>query len=331
MNQTNNTSLVTIAICTYNSGNFILETLESIKSQTYTNMELIVSDDASHDDTLKKVREWIGQAENQQRFSRAEIMEVSENTGVSANANRGLKAAGGEWIKFLGGDDTLKPNCIADNMLWIKQYADIKVLFSQIDVFRNTFEPSNLIETTPWDHNNVKGIMARNRNAQSQYKMLLLCDRIHYAPSVFLHRKTILSLGGFDERFKLLEDYPLWLKLTKNGHRLCFMEKVTVNYRQHSSAINNTGLGYLINPNYFKSEPFRRVYTYPYLPADVMLYQRFSWYASQVFRCNWLNKNNMLLKILLSIFTNWLNPFKYYIYLKIHFNRSLKNNEFYMD
>jgi glycosyltransferase involved in cell wall biosynthesis len=321
-------SLVSIIISSYNSSPFVFETLESVSKQTWKEIELIITDDCSGDDTVDVCLKWVN--ENRQRFSSAKILTSEINTGVSANANRGLNAAKGDWIKFLGADDTLKSNCIEDNMSWITYHPWVRTLFSRIEIYRDTFIPQNLIETTPGIPYNPKGILASDRSADSQYKMLLLSDRIHFTPSVFLHRETLLTVGGFDERFKLLEDYPLWLNLTRNGHKLYFMDKVTVNYRRHSKTINNSSISYLINPNYFKTEDFRKAYTYPYLPADIKLNFRFNWYTSQIFRCNWLNKKKKSNGFLLTVLTSYLNPFKYYIYLKKQLVKNQKDREFYM-
>lgn len=321
-------SLVSVIVATYNSAPFVVETLESVSKQTWKELELIITDDCSGDDTVELCRSWLN--ENGQRFIRVEILTIGKNTGIPANVNRGLKASKGEWIKFLGADDTLMPGCIEENMSWIASHPKVRALFSRIDVYRDTFEPQNLLETTPGDPYNPKSIMAPDRDYEAQYKMLLLSDRIHFTPSVFLNRETLISVGGLDERFRLLEDYPLWLNLTKNGHKLYFMDNVTVNYRQHSKAINNTGIPCLINPNYFKEEDFRKLYTYPYLPSEVRLNQRYNWYVSQIFRNERLNKNKKPNRFLHTLLTQYLNPFEYYIYLRKRLCKSLRNNDFYM-
>lgn len=320
--------LVSVIVVAYNSSDYITETLESISGQTWDALELIITDDCSKDDTVEICNKWLNN--NRQRFTSTKIITSEKNTGVTANANRGLYAVGGEWIKLLGADDTLYPDCITANMIWISAHNDVKALFSQIEIYKNTFDPENLLKTIPEIPLNKKDILATGRSAASQYKMLLVCDRLNFSPSVFLCRETLLSLGGLDERFAMLEDYPLWLNFTKSGHRLNFMDKVTVRYRQHSAAINNTGIDYLVNPNYFKTENFRRVYTYPYLPADVRLYQRFTWCASQIFRNPRLNRNKRLNKIFHDIMTVYINPFKYFIWLKKRLCRNIKNYEFYM-
>ena len=154
-------------------------------------------------------------------------------------------------------------------------------------------------------------------------------DRIHFSPSAWVHRETLVSLGGFDERFKLLEDHPLWLSFTKNGHRLYFMDKITVNYRAHSKAIANNAITWLVDPNYFGEQDFRKIYIYPFLPLDIRLNAWFTWFASQIFRRKRINKNNKQNRFLLRLLTIYLNPFKYYIFLKKRFRKDLKENEFY--
>ena len=320
-------SLVTVVVATYNSSGFVAETLESVSTQSWKEIELIITDDCSSDDTISICRSWIDA--NSQRFVRADILTSERNLGVPANVNRGLYAAIGEWICFLAGDDTMKTDCIENNISWLRNNPEARVLFSSVDVYRDNFKASNLIRTTPQDPFNRMGIMAPGRSASSQYRMLLINDRIHYTPSLFLHRETLMSIGGFDERFRLLEDYPLWLNLTRNGHRLHFMNTVTVNYRQHSRAINNTGSSFLINPAYFRSEDFRRIYTYPYLPADVRLNQQYCWYISQLFRNKMINRDKPVNRFIFSFLTIYLNPFKYYIYFRRLLNHDMRNNEFY--
>ena len=320
-------TLVTMVVVTYNSSEYVIDALESVSNQSWNDIELIVTDDCSGDDTITICRKWMDQ--NKQRFVRSELVTSEQNTGVSANANRGLHRAKGEWIGFLAGDDALKPGCIADNMEWVTGHPEIRVLFSSVDVYKDKFEDRFFLHTTPGNPYDSRGIMAEGRTAESQYRMMLRSDRINYTPSAWLHRDTLLSVGGFDERFKLLEDYPLWLTLTKNGHQLYFMDKSTVNYRTHSKAIVNTGLRYAVDPDYFTAEPFRKIYIYPNLPLDILLDDRFAWYGAQIFRWDRINRNKTLNRFLLHLLTLYLNPFRYYIFLKKRLRKDLKNNELY--
>ena len=100
--------LVSICIVTYNSAEFIVETLESAKAQTYENIELILSDDCSKDNTVEICRQWI--EENSTRFTNCEIVTTPINTGVAANLNRAIAKAKGEWIKSIAGEKKLLIN-----------------------------------------------------------------------------------------------------------------------------------------------------------------------------------------------------------------------------
>jgi len=76
---------VTIIVITYNSSKYIHETLECAKSQTCTNIELIVSDDCSKDTVVDPARNWID--ENKERLGRIELITIEKNTGVPAKCN----------------------------------------------------------------------------------------------------------------------------------------------------------------------------------------------------------------------------------------------------
>ncbi len=319
--------LVSVIIASYDSEPYIIETLESVKSQSWKEIELIVTDDFSTDNTAELCNEWM--KKNSNRFVNIALITSLKNTGVPSNVNRGLNASSGSWIKILGADDTLRPDCITDNMRMISSDPCIKVLFSYVDVYQDSFDPKNYIRTIPGNPFSSDGIMAYGRSADSQYRMLLVCDRIHFSPSVFMDREAIFSVGCFDERFKLLEDHPLWLNLTRNGYRLYFMEKTTVNYRRHSKAINNTGNDFIVNPNFLKTNNFRKIYTYPYLPTDVRLDQIFTWFVSRVFKYKWLNRNRIPNRFLLNLLTLYLNPFRYLIWLRKRMDKTLASNEFY--
>ena len=96
-------TLVTIGVLAYNSAKTILETLDSIALQTYDNIELIICDDGSTDNTLVVVKTWL--KEHVSNFYRTEIVTVNQNTGTPANCNRLLKHSNGEWLKMIAADD----------------------------------------------------------------------------------------------------------------------------------------------------------------------------------------------------------------------------------
>lgn len=126
--------LVSVPVITYNSSEYIIEGLESIKAQTYKNIELIISDDCSTDNTVELCREWL--AKNKDRFVRTSLVTSEKNTGTAGNCNRAISYCHGEWIKMLAGDDLLLPDCIEKNIEYITKMPDAEVVFSNVQVFK---------------------------------------------------------------------------------------------------------------------------------------------------------------------------------------------------
>ena len=132
--------LVSIIVITYNSS-YVLETLESIKNQSYKNIELIISDDCSTDSSVSLCQRWL--EKNESHFIHALLVTNPCNQGIPANCNRGIRAAQGEWIKLIAGDDLLMPNCISDYINTISP--EIDILVGRIQCF-TTDQKGNKIE-----------------------------------------------------------------------------------------------------------------------------------------------------------------------------------------
>ena len=239
--------LVSIIVITYNSSKYVLETLESIKDQTYQNIELIVSDDCSTDNSVEICRKWI--EEYHARFVNSKLLTIERNTGVSANCNRGVNASQGEWIKFIAGDDNLLKNCISDNILFIQQNQKIKILFSGIKVF---YENSSL----SYEVTNEHASSFYEKPAEEQFRQLIIKNMVT-APSAFINFLVIQNVKGYDERIKNLEDHPFWLKATNAGYKLFYMPVITVRYRVHSESLN-----YNSSPEKLYNEFLKTFYLY---------------------------------------------------------------------
>jgi hypothetical protein len=103
-------SLVSVAIPAYNHAAFIEACLASVCAQTYPELELVLIDDGSQDDTLEVARRFL--ESRRDRFRRI-VLERQENQGVSAASNAVIAACRGEWVHLLGSDDVLYPNKVA--------------------------------------------------------------------------------------------------------------------------------------------------------------------------------------------------------------------------
>ncbi len=319
-------SIVTIIVATYNSASFLIETLESAYNQTYLNLSLIISDDCSKDETVDIANKWITQERVKSRFHSIEIITVSKNTGVSANCNRSIAACESDFFKFIAGDDILLPNCIEDNMNFVCENPDAKIIFSQIKLYQDQFLEENYIKTTPSDFPN--NIMNPSFTASKQYHLLLVSDRIHYTPSFFCNKHALVAVDGYDENNKLVEDYPMWLKLTKAGERLHYFHKITVGYRIHAKATNNVGGEVLFKPSIFNSFAIRKQVAHPSLPWEIVASEYHIHAVSKFFnQMNW-NKKTKIFTWLYRISCFYINPFQYVYAFKKRLS-SNKLNTFY--
>lgn len=225
--------LVSIIVLTYNSSRFIKATLDSIKKQKYPNIELIVSDDSSIDETGAIVEDWL--KENGNIFKRTLLLRSYSNRGTSANYNHGIINSHGEYIKVLDGDDLLSSpdaiGCFVSTMKennWDICISDVEV-FSDEDVDLSMFK--DLYKTY---FNSV------SENYEQQKKQIIL-NHLLPDPGLFMRRSLYDRVGGFDERYVLLEEWPFFLYVLEAGIQIQALPEKLVSYRITKSSISHSG------------------------------------------------------------------------------------------
>ncbi len=218
--------LITVGVIAYNSSEYILDLLESIKTQTYQNIELIVSDDKSTDNTVAICNDWI--AQNKDRFVRSEVIVPEHNTGTAGNYNRALFAANGEWMKFIDGDDILFPNCLEDNVDFVTKHPEAKVVFSDILYFEDAKNPSK----KHFVSNEEKKMF--EKDVSEQFRAVL--KKNHIPPSSSFMSVAVLKANPYQEEYGVVEDAPKWVDLTRKGYKFYYFDKVTTGYRECYSA-----------------------------------------------------------------------------------------------
>lgn len=267
-NETHN-PLVSIIVIMYNSENYVLETLESIKAQTYSNIELIISDDCSKDNTLAICRKWLER--NETRFVWTKLITSVVNTGVSANYNRGCKEAKGKWIKAIAGDDILVADGIEN---FIKQYnGEDYIIAGNYQKFETSSTGERLLykETGP----SARVIKAYNSPVKQQYeKMLREC--FVTAPSIIFRKDLFDLIGYFDESYRLMEDYPFWLKSLSNGYKISYIPVLMVYYRQNHSSITSHKSTFFNIDFYKDSQRLKKENILPNIPLwDIVFWEDF--------------------------------------------------------
>lgn len=218
--------LVSICVITYNSSKTVLATLESIKAQSYSNIELVISDDCSPDNTVEIVQQWL--EENKSWFIRTELITVEKNTGVTGNVNRSCKNTQGKYVKPIAGDDVLHPNYVEECVSYLESHPEISVLFTRVKFIDETGKEVFRTDVN-YDYFGLQ--------AHEQFQFI-----INYGvpsiptPSIIYRNDVFTKVGYFDERIPMWEDGPMYFILAKNNIRLYLLDKVLV----HNGVLSNS-------------------------------------------------------------------------------------------
>lgn len=253
--QTNN-PLVSVPVITYNSATTVIETLESIKAQTYPNIELLISDDCSTDNTIEICREWIDK--NGSRFVRTRILTVEKNTGVSENVNRAYAACDGEWIKAVAGDDMFLPQTIEEYIEYVTTNKDIYWCFARAVCFGEDenkaaiSQQNHEIDFYNWDKNRLLDYMYLTGGCPM------------FSPTVFFNRKKLMESGvKADQRVRNAEDRVMWIRMLEYGFKIGFVDKPLIKYRISDNSLSQRKT---ISPAMLlANQQFNKYYTIPYV------------------------------------------------------------------
>lgn len=258
-----NVPLVSVCVITYNSSAYVLETLDSVRRQTYQNIELVISDDCSTDNTVDTCRKWIW--ENEERFVGVIMVTSNHNTGIAPNCNRAYRTATGEWIKPIAGDDILLDNCIQDNIDYVLSNPEAKVAFSEMQSFKNNAGERIYLNSCASTSKYFK------LSSEEQFKTLLTTNFIP-APTAFIKLECLKLVDYADERFPFLDDYPLWLRFLHANIGFSYFHKQTVLYRQEDSITRSRSR--FIHPKYLESlEQFHKKIIFPMLSGKLYIYK----------------------------------------------------------
>jgi teichuronic acid biosynthesis glycosyltransferase TuaG len=231
-----NNTLVTVIITTYNRAKLLEKTLDSVRNQTYKNLEIIIVSDSSNDGTDIYI----------QNISdvRIKYFKLDKNSGLPAvTRNHGLKNSLGEFIAFCDDDD-----------IWINTKIE-----KQLDYIKNydlCFTKRGFI------NENGFNISHRPIYIPSKFNLRTLLVTNYITLSSVLVRKNILEkFKGFNESklMKASEDYDLWLRMLAKNITFTYCQEELVFYRIHLNNISNNHLAgirrtLLINRNLFRQE-----------------------------------------------------------------------------
>jgi len=206
---------ISVIIPSYNAEKTILETIESVLKQTYTNFELILINDGSTDQTLELL--------NKIKDERLKIFSF-ENSGLPTSRNRGIDLSSGEFITFIDADDLWTPDKLDKQFEALKNHPDAGVAYSwtvSID------ESGNLLN-----------IMEAHHFEGDIYPQLLVRCFIASGSNVMIRRECINSVGLFDPDLESAADWDYWIRLSIKWP-FVLVPRYQVLYRTWSGGMSN--------------------------------------------------------------------------------------------
>lgn len=259
----NNKPLVTIGVVSYNSAKTIVETLDSAYKQTYPNIELIVSDDGSSDNTIECVSSWIHS--HASRFNHCILLTTETNSGTPANCNRVVKHTHGDYIKLIAADDMLMPNCINDFVEFFSSNPDIQIAYSNYYCFHFTSNGNYEIVQERFSPDIISGFNV----IPNKQLYFYIENSFNISPSVFMTKLLIDKMGGYNEKYKVFEDTPFFTKVLMNNVKIYHLSSSTVMYRLGADSITTS------KPHTFFNTQF---YDCRLLFRKDIIYELYKWY-----------------------------------------------------
>lgn len=230
-------ALVSICIPVYNGATYIQEALNSVSSQTYNNIEVVISDDRSDDNTIEIC----------EKFKKDVAFPVfiysHEPKGIGANWNHCIERAQGKYIKFLFQDDVLFPDCIQHmtgvfiKNPWLKLVACKRTfIFDEYYVKSEKMEKwlqkyGDLQETLPISFN--KGLAVVDNTIFKRKEFFTEpFNKIGEPTAVMFDRSLYKDIGEFNVKLKQFLDYEYWYRALKK-YPIAITEKPLVQFRLH--------------------------------------------------------------------------------------------------
>jgi glycosyltransferase involved in cell wall biosynthesis len=202
---------ISVVMSVYNGEKFLIEAIESILNQTFSDFEFIIINDGSTDESLKIIEEYVLRDFRIRLISRV-------NKGLIPSLNEGVANARGEWIARMDADDISLPDRFEKQLAWLKK--------TQADICGGWIK---LIGSRPHK-------VRRYYESDEAIKLSLLFGPAFAHPTIML-RTCLAKANPYCEESLYVEDYELWTRLGKLGAKMTNYPAVILRYRIHPMQI----------------------------------------------------------------------------------------------
>lgn len=207
--------LVSVVIPCYNHQDFVQDAIKSIIDQSYQNIELIIIDDGSKDESVAKIEQMVEACE--QRFTRFEFRH-RPNKGLSATLNEAMDWCEGKYFACLASDDIILHHKTEVQVEYLESHSDISAVFGGAKLIDEKDEAFELTLREP-------GIYSFEKIIMNKYDFP--------AATQMLRLDVLKEVGGYNPSITL-EDWYMWLKISQIG-KIYYMDEVLGCYRRHDT------------------------------------------------------------------------------------------------
>ena len=217
-----NNPLISVILPVYNSANYILECLESIKIQTIQNFELILIDDKSTDKSLEITEDYL----KNNLYGKFKIIKNKSNIGITRCLNKAFKISNGKYIARIDADDINKPDRFKIQFKYLERNNDISIVGSNVEYID---KKSKFIQHSdlPLSHVDIKS------------SLFLYNPMVH---STIFFRKKVFIKYPYNEKFYTTQDYEMYCRII-NYYKIANIKKPLAKYRIHNQTVSKKKYG----------------------------------------------------------------------------------------
>lgn len=226
--------LISVFMPCFNQQDFVRDAMDSVLSQDYDNIELVVGDDHSTDGT------WAIVLEYQSKYpTKVKAFRNERNLGITMNCNELLRHCSGKYIAFHAGDDLYLPGKLSRQVAAMEAAAAV---LSYHDIAAFDSETGNVIRNWNSGPESRPGIEGECRDVAAR----LIEDGTAFmaALSVMVLRSA-LPKYGYDERVRIASDWMMWIDVcARSTGRVIFLPQLLARYRRHGGSVSMKAMNY---------------------------------------------------------------------------------------
>jgi glycosyltransferase involved in cell wall biosynthesis len=222
VNKTLKNQLFSVLIISYKNLLYIYDAINSVLEQDYPNIELIICDDGTEDFHEKDYIDYIT-SNKRGNISKLIVHKNESNLGITKNMNNAIRLSDGEYIKILAADDALYNSNVLSSFAKYFEKNDSNIILSKVIYCDKNLKKLNKRQFE---------YKFEDELHQSR-KFFIRCCKENFiaAPGVCYTKKFFNLYGCFDERYFLLNDWPTWLRLSRNNFKFEYLDMVSVKWR----------------------------------------------------------------------------------------------------